>query len=304
MKIFRLLPFAFCLFLFSCTEEIDITLRPGDVRLVLEGGIGIDTTSHRIILSRTTNFFEDPKEPLYVEGATVTITEFDENMQPTGRIFRLTETRPGHYYTDDTVFGIQRHTYRLTIVLNEAIGGHTTYTADAFFPPIADQIDGLMAVRGLNMLVEELFPGMPIDTTRMGWNLLLWATDPPGQNFYVFITSRNGIALNDTLTQFLMLDNSIIAQVGQGLAGLPIAFIPDDSPNAVSSGDTLGMEIRGISAEYYRWIREFRDIYSGQNPMFGGAPANIRGNISGGAIGFFWAHGNRRAYVVAGQSAL
>jgi len=300
MKIFRLLPFAFCFFLFSCTEEIDITLRSGDVRLVVEGGIGIDTISHTIILSRTTSFFEDPTEPLYVVGATVTITEFDENMQETGRIFRLTETRPGHYQTDDTVFGLQHHTYRLTIVLNEAIGGHTTYTADAFFPPIADRIDALVAVRGTNFL-WQIFGGAP-DTTRVGWNLLLWATDPPGrQNFYIFVTSKNGVALNDTLTRFLMLDNAMIAEDGIGLTGLPIAFIPDDSPSAVSPGDTLGMEIRGISAEYYRWITEFRNIYSGQNPMFGGAPANIRGNISGGAIGFFWAHGNRRAYVIAGE---
>ena len=301
MKTLRLLPFALCLLLFSCTEEIDITLRAGDVRLVVEGGIGIDTTSHRVVLSRTTSFFEEPEVPLYVEGATVTITEFDENMQETGRIFRLTETRPGHYYTDDTVFGIQRHTYRLTIVLNENIGGHTTYTADAFFPPIADRIDSIQAFWGTNML-WMLFGVNPDVTGRTGWNIRLWATDPPGQNFYIFVTSKNGVALNDTLTRFLMLDNTMIAQPEIGLTGVPIAFIPDDSPNAVSPGDTLGLEIRGISAEYYRWISEFRDIYSGQNPMFGGAPANIRGNISGGAIGFFWAHGNRRAYVVAGQS--
>ncbi|MCL2414086.1 MAG: DUF4249 domain-containing protein [Bacteroidales bacterium] len=296
----------------SCTEEIDIRLRDGDVRLVVFGGIGIEPGVHTVVLSRTTSYFEDPKEPLYVEGATVTITEFDGNMQKTGEIFHLTETSPGHYQTAPDVFGIQGFTYRLDIFLNEEIGGYSRYSADAFFPFIADQIDSLHAIHARNMLFTGIIGGDPFDTVNRptGWNLLLFANDPPGiESFYVFVTYLNGVALNDTLTRLLLLDNSMIDQDTINLDGMPIAFFRDvqfGGRDTVNVGDTLGLEIRSISADHYRWILEFRNIYGGQNPMFGGAPANVRGNVRNmgrglDAIGYFWAHGSRRAYVIVGK---
>jgi hypothetical protein len=81
-----------------------------------------------------------------------------------------------------------------------------------------------------------------------------------------------------------------------------MAFISDSSWAAAKAGDTLGLEIRGVSKDYARYIDEFTEVYGGSNPMFGGVPANVRGNVSGGAIGYFWAHGNRKAFDVADKS--
>ncbi|MCL2417143.1 MAG: DUF4249 domain-containing protein [Bacteroidales bacterium] len=317
MKFFALLAFALLTFtlLPSCTEEIEIRLRDGDVRLVVFGGIGIDTMVHTVVLSRTTSYFEDSKEPLYVEGATVTITEFNENMQLTGRVFQLLENPDsiGHYQTTPDVFGIQGFTYRLDILLSEAIGGYSRYSAYAFFPFIADQIDSLHAIHARDMLLAGLLGFDPFDTVggrQTGWNLLLFAEDPPDRvSYYAFITSLNGVALNDTLTRFLLLDNTMIDRDTIN-AAFPIAFFRDvqfGGRDTINNGDTLGLEIRSISADFYRWIFEFRSIYSGQNPMFGGAPANVRGNVRNmgrglDAIGYFWAHGSRRAYVVVGEN--
>ncbi|MDR0437132.1 MAG: DUF4249 domain-containing protein [Bacteroidales bacterium] len=292
------------IFLSSCTEEIDIRLKSSDKRLVVDGGIGMEPGVHTVILSTTVDYFATNAEIPYVSDAYVTITEFNEAMQATGRLFRLLEnpTKKGHYETEPDVFGKQGHTYRLNIS-NVNVGKETHYTADAFFPYIAEQIDSVRAVWWTNLLWAGILGGLQ-DTARgrNGWNIELFADDPEGENYYIFITYKNGIPLNDTLTRFLLLDNTLIDQNMIGLRGIPIEFISDSSWAAAKEGDTLGLEIRAISKDYYRYINEFRTVYGGSNPMFGGAPANVRGNVSGGAIGYFWAHGNRKAFDVADRS--
>ena len=306
LYLFTLLPLYL---LSSCSEEIDIQLRSGDVRLVVEGGIGIDTTVHTVILSTTIPYFSTDIVPPYVSGAHVTITEFDSNEQQI-RVIPLTEhpTKKGHYQTAPDIDGKQRHTYRLDIILNENIGGQTHYIAEAYFPPIADRIDSIRAVWGQNILFL-LLTGMEPNpnSIRTGWNIEVFAKDPPGDNFYLLVVYKNGVPLNDTLTRLLLLDNQMISQNNIELEGLPMAFVSDSSWMAVKQGDIIELEIRGVSEEYYRYIHEFGNVYGGTNPMFGGAPANVRGNVKSAngnaiAIGYFWAHGNRRASDVADRS--
>ena len=293
--------------IFSCTERIEMQLRPGDVRLVVDGGISFDIKAHQVVISTTMSFFSSNDDIPYVSDAHVTITEFDQNMVETGRVFLLTEHpyRKGHYFTNPDVYGKQRHTYRLTIALKESIGGHQIYTADAHFPPIAERIDSIRAIWGQNQLMLLLTGRAPDSTRRWtGWNVEVFADDTDDENYYALILYKNGIPLNDTLTRFLLLDNQMVDQNSIGLRGLPMAFISDSSWMRAREGDEITLEIRGVSADYYRFLFEFRDVHGGQNPMFGGAPANVRGNINGGAIGYFWAHGSRKASDVADRSKL
>ncbi len=297
-----LLPFTL-LTLVSCTEEIDIKLKPSDTRLVVEGGIGIDVGVHTVILSTTMDYFNTNAPVPYVSDAMVTITELDKTMAETGEIFILTENpeKKGHYETEPTVFGKQGYTYRLNIS-NVNVGKSETYTADAYFPYIADKIDTVLAVYGIDMLLGDLIGGL-IDTSKLtkGWNILLFAQDPPTQEYYIFLPYKNGVPLNDTLTDFFMISDEIIP-AGLGIRGLPIEFISDSSWAVAKEGDTLGLEIRSISEDYYRYINEFNSVHSGSNPMFGGAPANVRGNVSGGAIGYFHAYGNRKAFTICDKA--
>ena len=149
--------------------------------------------------------------------------------------------------------------------------------------------------------------GANVNSIRTGWNIEVFAKDPPGDNFYLLVVYKNGVPLNDTLTRLLLLDNQMISQNNIELEGLPMAFISDSSWMAARAGDLIELEIRGVSEEYYRYIHEFGNVYGGTNPMFGGAPANVRGNVrsvngNAIAIGYFWAHGSRRASDVANRS--
>ncbi|MDR1951242.1 MAG: DUF4249 domain-containing protein, partial [Bacteroidales bacterium] len=222
----------------SCTEEINIKLNPNQIRLVVEGGISFDTISHTIILSTTMPYFSSNDDIPYVSGASVTITEFYETVKT--RVFVLNENpnKKGHYETDPDVFGKQRHTYRLDIS-NVNIGGQTHYSADAYFPPIADRIDSIRAIWGENLLML-IFTNRPPDTTnhRTGWNVEVFAKDPPGNNYYAFIVYRNDTAINDTLTRFMLLDNEMISQT-VALQGLPLAYISDSSRIPMREGDKI-----------------------------------------------------------------
>jgi hypothetical protein len=288
----------------SCTEKIDLKLKTSEARLVVEGGIGIDTTVHTVILSTTMAYFTTSADIPYVSNATVTITEFDENMQQT-QIFLLKEnsSKKGHYETASNVFGKQRYTYRLNIS-NVNIGGQTNYTADAYFPPIADKIDSIRAVWGQNLLFLLLMGIEPNpNSIRTGWNIEVFANDTDEENYYFMVIYKNGIPLNDTLTRLLFIPNyKEFIDSTLGLAGIPVAFVSDSSYAAVKEGDILGLEIRAVSQDYARYIDEFTEVYGGSSPMFGGVPANVRGNVSGGAIGYFWAHGSRKAFDVANKS--
>jgi hypothetical protein len=286
----------------SCTEKIDIKLKSSDIRLVVEGGINFD--SCYVILSTTMDYFSTNDDIPYVSDAHVTITEFDQNMQET-KIFVLTENpnQKGHYFAVSDAYGKQRHTYRLNISTHEPVGGKTHYTADAFFPPIADRIDSIRAVWDVNMLMV-LLTGSSQDTTsgRTGWNVEVFADDPDGENYYAMIVYKNDTALNDTLTRLLLFDNQMISQTNIGLRGVPMVFVSDSAGTPIQEGDKVTLEIRGVSKDYYRFINEFGSVYGGSNPMFGGTPANVRGNVSGGAIGYFWAHGSRKATDIATKS--
>ncbi|MCL2028172.1 MAG: DUF4249 domain-containing protein [Bacteroidales bacterium] len=288
----------------SCTEKIDLKLKTSETRLVVEGGVSFE--SCEIILSTTMPYFSSTDDIPFVSNAEVKITEFDENMQAT-RLFELIENpiKAGHYSysATDNVYGQQRHTYRLNISLNEPIGGRNVYTSETVFPPIADRIDSVRAVWGQNLFVLML-AGRDRDTNsiRTGWNIEVFADDPDGENYYALIVLKNGVPLNDTLTRLLLFDNQMIRAANIGLRGVPMAYISDSSDAAAQEGDTLGLEIRGVSQDYYRYIHEFSNVYGGSNPMFGGVPANVRGNISDGAIGYFWAHGSRKAFDIADKS--
>lgn len=286
----------------SCRERINLELGDTYKRLVVEGGITNDTMVHTVILSTTMNYFGNDNVVPYLSNLYVTITEIE-----TGIVTVLVEndSMPGHYQTPATYFGVQGYHYRLDIAnadVNED-GELEEYTATTFCPYIADQIDSIKCFYGTNMLLNA-FINFDVDTTLThflsdtGWNILFYAQDPPTQEFYAFVTYKNGVAIDDSLKQLLTLPDDLLNMQGAYFNGFPISFIPNSSWAKAEIGDTLTLEIRSLTLAYYNYINEFVDVMGGSNPFFGSSPANVRGNVSGGAIGFFYAYCNRKKSTV------
>jgi hypothetical protein len=260
----------------SCTERINIELDDSFTRLVVDGAITTDTMAHKVILSKTSSYFYNQPAPM-VTGAQITITDGELT-------FNLTEESAGIYLTQPSVHGIPGHTYTLKIKLPVEIGGYADYTAISMLNPV-NPLDSI------NMTFQ---PGY---SEKGFWEVRCYAQDPPSADFYRFLISRNQKLITDTLYEWSVTDDrffngnyikgAIIAQLDQSLAEYVLA-----------EGDTVTAEMNSIGKEYADFIWDAQAELFGSNPLFSGPPANVKGNINNGAIGFFAAYSISRASVI------
>jgi hypothetical protein len=279
MKHLKNIVFLFIFFqvlLFSCTEPIDINLDSSTIRLVVEGSITTDTMSHKVNLSMTSSYFYN-QAPESVTGATLTISD-GEN------IISLTETAPGVYQTAPNVHGTEGKTYTLNINLNSQVGGYTEYTASSKLYPVA-KLDSI------NLLYHP-------DWSEEGmWEVKCFVQDPPTVDFYRFLLSRNDTMITDTLNEWFVTDDRFFN--GYYVNGATISYLDQSiKEEKLYPGDTILLEMNNTGEEYANFLWESQSELIGSYPLFSGPPANVKGNISNGAIGFFSAYACSRASVI------
>ncbi len=259
---------------FSCTEPIDINLDSSTIRLVVEGSFTTDTISHKVRLSMTSSYFYN-QSPESVTGATVTISDGENSLN-------LSEASPGVYQTAPSVYGIEGKTYTLNIKLNSQIGGYSEYSASSKLYPVA-KLDSI------SLLYH------PDWSTDGFWELKCYVQDPPSTDFYRFFISRNATMITDTLDEWFITDDRFFN--GYYVNGAAVGFFDQSvKEEKLIPGDTILLEMNNIGEEYANFIWESQSELMGSYPLFSGPPANVKGNISNGAIGFFAAYACNRAY--------
>jgi hypothetical protein len=273
-KIFSILPFL--LLAVSCTERISIDLDESFTRLVVDGAITTDTMSHKVVLSKTSSYFYNQPAQM-VTGAQVTISDGSS-------IADLNEKSPGIYMTQSYVFGIPGHTYTLNIQLKDQIGGYSDFTASSTLNPVNE----------LDSISLEFHP----EYSKEGfWEVKCYVQDPLSTDFYRFLISRNQKLITDTLQEWFVTDDRFFN--GNYTNGASIANLDQSEPDEIlSEGDTVTAEVNSIGKEYASFIWDAQSELFGSNPLFSGPPANVKGNINNGAIGFFSAYSVTRAQVV------
>jgi hypothetical protein len=264
----------------SCVERINIELDSSNERLVVDGAITTDTIAQTVRLLKTTSYFYDQPAPA-VTGADVRISDGES-------VFSLREESPGIYRTDTSVFGVAGKTYRLDIRLAEPVGGYSDYTAESTLYPVAN-LDSI----GLTFHSDWSENGI--------WEVKCWVQDPPTKDYYRFLVSKNGKMLTDTLDEWFVTDDRFFN--GNYVYGAPIAYLRSDKVDEVlKAGDLITVEMNSIGQEYASFITEAQSEIRGSNPLFSGPPANVKGNLSNGAIGFFGAYSISRASTVVADT--
>ena len=267
------------LVIFSCTERIDIRLDESNVRLVVEGSITTETKVHSIILSKTTSYFYSAKPPS-VTGASVSVTYGT-------RIVQLNEATPGVYQTDATFAGRSGRSYTLNIKLDDPVGGYTDYSATSSIPETV-KLDSIELVFHPDWS-EEGF-----------WEVRSFFQDLPTSDYYRFVIYKNGMMLSDTLDEWFVTDDRFFN--GGYLNGASVAFFDQgEEKEMLVSGDEITVELNTITKEHAGFIWDAQSELWGSNPLFSGPPANVKGNINNGAIGFFSAYSLSRASVIVGN---
>ncbi len=276
--------FVLMLSLWNCTERIEVELDSTYARLVVEASVNTDTAVQSVRLSTTSNYFYNQPAPS-VSGAVV---EISDGQNAYG--FTESETRPGFYYSSPDFYGVPGLTYTLEIRNVDIDGDGTTetYTAHSKMNPV-NPIDSIR-LEYLNSLFS-------------GYQVRVYAWDSPQKDFYSFKVYRNGILLTDTLTELIVQDDELFN--GNYTYGIPAQFLSDDKPDEhVYSGDTVTFEINGITEEYYHYVLEAQSQIFPQTPLFSGPAANIRSNISNGALGFFVAYSVSRCSTIATEDII
>jgi hypothetical protein len=261
---------------FSCTERIDLPLDESSIKLVVEGAVTTDTAVHEIFLTETTGYYYNDKPPA-VTGASVSITDGETE-------FKLTEEISGVYRTSSGFYGIAGKTYTLNIRLAEAIGGFTNFSASS-------TISKFVPLDSIGLLFYPEFGEQGL------WEVKCWMKDLPTTDFYRFELIRNHYLITNKLEKWLVTDDTFFN--GEYVNGAAISYLDQNSDNEkLVKGDTLIAELNVISREYYSFIQDAQMELRGSNPLFSGPGANVRGNISNGAIGFFAAYPVSRAKTI------
>lgn len=260
----------------SCTEKIDIELDDSYTRLVVDGAITTDTLRHTIKLSRSSSYFYNEPAPV-VENAVVSISD-GENL------FSLTETSPGTYQTDDGVFGIPGRIYTLNIQLKEPLGNHSEYTASS-------TLYGVSELDSVGLLFHPEWGREGI------WEVKCYVQEPPTVDYYRFLIYKNMQLLSDSIPEWFVIDDKLFN--GSYTNGASVGYLSQGNPNeGLRPGDVVTVEVNNIGEDYINFIWEVQSEVRGSNPLFTGPPANVKGNISNGAIGFFAAYSTTRKSAV------
>lgn len=268
------LVFVISIIMFSCTEKIDIKLDESYTRLVVEGYITADSTPDFVKLTTTSSYFAN-QPPDAVSDAEVYVISDEDTVQ-------FFETEAGYYVPAIEMNNSIGKKYRLRIHLKDEIGGFVDYDAEDFMKPV-NPVDSIQVV-------------FHQEWGRMGmWEVKSYVLEPEGSDYYRFMIQKNSQILTDSLDEWFISDDKFFD--GNYSNGAGVGFLNQSNPSeSLKSGDTVWLRVDNISPKFTYFIWTAQAEISGSNPMFSGPPANVKGNISNGAIGFFAAYASSYAY--------
>lgn len=250
MKNLIYIAIALIIFTTACTESYDVELDSSYIRLVVQGSISDERKAHQVSLTKSADYFSNSPAPR-VTGATVTISDGENT-------FDLTEISDGLYETD-TIAGEPGKTYALTISSEGEI-----YTSSCFLNH-CDPIDSINFGYYDYGDYDEYYENIVY--------ILLNALEPetPG-NFYLWNVYKNGILESDTLNKVYFSDDVFVN--GNYIYNAMVQSVED-----VVVGDTITLEMKSITKEYYDYIIQIMTETEWNAGPFGGPPANPKGNI-------------------------
>jgi hypothetical protein len=288
MKNYNILYIAFVLFLSvmttACTETIDnINLDSTRTRLVVEGYISNDTVRQVVKLSKLGDaLMKNPVQT--VSGAEVTVSDGATTWN-----YIEDPNKKGTYLTDHPVYGVVGRNYSLKIKNVDINNDQVTeeYTAQS-------KIKALNPIDSLHIVPNNSNPHFK------GWSINLYTMDPGnGRNYYLIKVLKNNQLLTDSIFKYSIGDNTSFE--GKYYDGFTVYNLREERlSEKPAKGDTITLELYGITEDYYSFISAYIQDYYPKIPIFSGPSANIPSNIKpfDDAVGIFAAYSIRRKSVI------
>lgn len=254
----------------SCKEEIELYIEDKNQQLlVVDGMITSEPGTHRVVLSRSGNFYYDRMTPR-VSGASLNISDDHGNRFP------LKEVSPGVYETAPDVAGLPGREYTLQI---QHEGKEYSGTS---------RMNRAMEIDTLSYRWEA--PGGPC-------RILLFAQEPPGRgDYYMWHLYRNGTLVTDALSKVHVMSDDLIDS--SYLYGYKVDWFGHDFE--FQPGDTVTVVQYSITRQAFDYIMGITmESFSG-NDLGLNPPSNLAGNMSN-SLGLFHASSVRRMDVILGE---
>jgi len=250
MKKYIIFPLLALFALTSCTEVIDIPLEDADKQVVVQASLYNTPGFSQVILNQSGSYYEPGEYPA-LSGANVVISD------DAGNSFLLEESRDG-VYSLPTLAGEENTSYHLEVEYE----GETFEANSRIKTPI--QIDSV------SYEVAEASP-----FSEAGWMMQVHFTAENQADTYL----RFRLVVNDTiLPQIFLYDGNL----------------PRGGPNqyrfitaSVQSGDQVQIITEVMDKETYRYFDQLAELTGDAFGPPSAAPANPKGNLKGGALGYF-----------------
>jgi hypothetical protein len=221
-------------------------------------------------LTTTTSYYYNEAPPP-VTGAIVDISD------DLGNLETLTEVESGKYATSPLFYALPGRTYTLNVELAGEINGYKSYSASSFVHPI-------YPIDSIGLVYQP-------DWGEKGfYEVTCYYQDPPTKDFYMFNIFKNNELLTDTISKRFVINDELYN--GNYTNGIGVGYLDQAIEREVlHPGDTVKFQGCNITEDYYNFVVALQTETGYNNPLFSGPPANVKGNISNGAAGFFAAYG-------------
>ncbi len=281
--IFLLIASSFLL-LFSCKEPIDLDSNSTYTKLMVEGYLSTDTTYHMVRLSKSSDAYH-LQTTAAVSNAKVTITDGTT----TDTLFEDI-SHPGFYFTQPTYYGMPGRTYTLNVK-----------NVDINNDNVMEEYWAKSLLKDENPIDSFNIFNYKEDSHTNSWIFNLYAQDiGKGRNCYILKVKKNNKMLTDSTFKYSIADNTGFE--GKYYTGFPVYWLREsaDTTYNLYNGDTVTLEMYGITDEYYQFLWDFIFDYYPKIPLFSGPSADAYSNIepSEKALGVFAAYSIQRKSIV------
>ncbi len=243
----------FCLIsLSSCEEVIDVDLKEGESKVVIEANI-TDESKNQLVKITETVPFKNESAIKNLSGAVVTVE------QEGGSVYNFSEQAPGVYISTNVFKGEEEKSYFLKVSVNGK-----TYSAKSVMPKKV-LLDSL-SITEISVFDEK------------AKFLKLHYQDPEYKgNSYRFVIKNNG-----TLYRGFYVEND---KFNNGRYVNSTVYTDDPE---IKEGDEIEVEFQNITPEIYRYFYSIAQITGSGGPPVGAS--NPVSNIDNGALGYFSTH--------------
>jgi len=255
-------------------QNIDWETDKEEIRLVVEGSFTSTKKQHEVMLTYMKNLM-DTSSIEGVRGANLYITDGENTY-----LLEEVDSIAGLYQTIDEVQGYPGKTYTLDIKLKEKIGGYSHYSASEqmYEPMRMDSIKPYLSKE--NPFEVSISIGDDNDSTIAYLSIYTYGQEPITKgNYYIFNIYRNEMLVTKEITDVIQ-DQDLMTNGDTVFFHLYEGNFDKD--------DNIRYECKSISEKYYEYISGVVDETSGADPLgMGAPPANVWGNISNRALGYF-----------------